>query len=115
MLFHMFIFVLAAVLVFQGVNLLVERSAPSNVVPAEVRPTAPASKGWGSLLVAYGVLLALAALLSLSYPGLAGVLAPMRNLGFGILAGYGLWLVFGRKVNYTPARPAAGEAHGHGH
>jgi hypothetical protein len=38
----------------------------------------------------------------------------MRDIGFAIVAIYGLWLVFGRKVDYTPAKPA-GEAHGHGH
>jgi len=39
---------------------------------------------------------------------------PLRNLGFAGVAVYGLWLIFGRKIDYTPAAPAR-EAHGHGH
>jgi hypothetical protein len=30
----------------------------------------------------------------------------MRTLGFVALALYGLWLVFGRRVDYTPVPPA---------
>ena len=58
--------------------------------------------------------LALAALLSHGYDWLASALAPLRNLGAAAMAVYGLWLVFGRKVDYTSA-PVAPSAHGHGH
>ena len=40
-------------------------------------------------------------------------LAPLRGLGFTLLAVYGLWLVFGRKVDYTPAKVEAGAGHAH--
>jgi hypothetical protein len=114
MLVYVFVYVLAAVLVFQGVNLLVEPNAPAKVVPPEVRPGAVAASRWGRFLVFYGALLALVAIISHSHPALFGALAPMRNLGLAIVALYGLWLVFGRKVDYTPAKPAQ-EAHGHSH
>lgn len=114
MLVYLFVYVLAAVMIFQGVNLLGEQTGPTNVVPDEVRPAGAQASRWGGYLVAFGSLLALIALLSHAYGWLAGTLAPLRNLGFASMAFYGLWLVFGRKVDYTPA-PAAKEAHGHSH
>ena len=114
MLLYLSVYVLAAVLMFQGVNILGEQNTPTGVIPVEVRPaTRPASR-WGGYLVAYGALLALAALLSHGCAWLTSALAPLRNLGFTSMAVYGLWLVFGRKVDYTPAPPSR-EAHGHGH
>jgi len=114
MLLYLSVYVLAAVLLFQGVNLLGELRAPTVVVPPEVRPAPVAAVRWGGFLVTYGALLALAALLSHGYDWLASALAPLRNLGAAAMAVYGLWLVFGRKVDYTPA-PVAPSAHGHGH
>lgn len=113
MLFYLFFYLLAAVLLFQGVQALGEQKAPMGVVPAEVK-TNPARMGlWGGFLIAYGSLLALVGLLSHFNPWFVGALSPLRNLGF--LAGivYGLWLVFGRKVDYTPAPSQAQPEHGH--
>lgn len=114
MLVYLSVYVLAAILIFQGVNLLVEPGAPAKVVPAEVRPAAGPAARWGGFLVTYGALLTLAGLLSHRYDWLVSALAPLRNLGAAAMAVYGLWLVFGRKVDYTPA-PVAPSAHGHGH
>jgi hypothetical protein len=113
MLVYIFVYVLAAVLVFQGVNLLMERHSPTNVVPPEVRPAAAPALWFGVCLVAYGALLALAAIMSHGCPWLAGILPAMRNLGFAGMTIYGLWLIFGRKVNYSPAAAPAGAVHGH--
>ena len=102
MLFYLFFYLLAAVLLFQGVHALAEQKAPMGVVPAEVR-TDPAGAGlWGGFLVALGGMLILTGLLSHGEAWFVGALAPLRALGFLALAGYGLWLVFGRKVDYTP-------------
>ena len=114
MLSYIFVYLLAAVLMFQGVNLLGEQSVPTVVVPGEVRPASVPASRWGGYLVAFGALLAGAALSSLVCPWLAGALPALRNLGFISMAVYGLWLVFGRKVDYTP-QPPSREAHGHGH
>jgi len=112
MLVYISLYVLAAVLIFQGVNLLGEQTSPTNVVPPEVRPAqAPASR-WGGYLVAYGTLLALVGLCSHVCVWLTGALIPLRNLGFASMAVYGLWLVFGRKIDYSPAPPSQ-EAHSH--
>lgn len=114
MLQYLFVYILAAVLLFQGVNLLGEQSSPTQVIPPEVKPAPVPATRWGSYLVAYGTVLALAGICSHVCPWLAGVLVPLRDLGFASLAVYGLWLVFGRKINYTPAPPTQ-DAHGHGH
>jgi hypothetical protein len=114
MLVYVFVYVLAAILIFQGVNLLVEPNAPAKVVPPEVLPAAAPASRWGRFLVCYGSLLAVVAIISHGTPQLFSALVPMRNLGLALVAVYGLWLVFGRKVDYTPAKPAQ-EAHGHSH
>ena len=114
MLAYLSVYLLAAVLVFQGFNLLSETREPTKVVPAEVRQPAAAASPWGNALVAAGVLLALAGLLSHAYGGLKAVLV-LRDIGFLVEIGYGCWLVLSRKVDYTPAPVAHGDSHGHGH
>jgi hypothetical protein len=114
MLVYMSVYILAAVLIFQGANLLVETSEPTKVVPPEVRQPAAAASPWGGALVACGVALVLAGLLSHAYGGLKAVLV-LRDIGFLLEIGYGSWLVLSRKVDYTPAPVAHGDAHGHGH
>jgi hypothetical protein len=114
MLVYLSVYVLAAVLLFQGVNLLVEPGAEDKVVPPEVSPAAAPASRWGGILVTAGAVLTAAGLLSHIWSVLEVALAPLRNLGLVVLAVYGLWLVFGPKVDYTPAPPSE-EAHGHGH
>ena len=114
MLAYLFLYILAAVMIFQGVNLLVERTAAARLVPPELRPGPLSASRWGTFLVSAGAILALAGLLSHRYEFLVPALMPLRNLGLAILAVYGLWLVFGRKVDYRPAAPGP-DAHGHGH
>lgn len=113
MLMHLSVYVLAAMLLFQGVNLLGERKGPTGVVPAEVGPSTRFASVWGGLLVACGCLLALANLASHTVEGLAGIVVDLRGIGFAMLAVYGLCLLFSRKVDYRPAPLAAGDAHSH--
>lgn len=114
MLVYLSVYLLAAVMIFQGVNLLGELRNPTTVVPPEVRPAAVPASRWGVFLTTYGSVLAALAIMSHGCAWLAGGLVPLRNLGFAGVAVYGLWLIFGRKIDYTPAAPAR-EAHGHGH
>jgi hypothetical protein len=112
MLFYISFYVLAAVLIFQGTQLLGELSAPMGVVPAEVKPAPSPASRWGGFLVTYGAAMVITGLLSHGYEYFEGSLGLLRGFGVAIEAGYGLWLVFGRKVDYTPA-PVAADAHGH--
>lgn len=114
MLFYITFYVLAAILLFQGAQLLGELAGhPLNAVPAEVKPTSPLASRWGGLLVAYGIAMAAVGLLSHAYEWLHGALTLLRGVAVGLEVVYGLWLVFGRKVEYVPAPVTSDEAHGH--
>jgi hypothetical protein len=112
MLFLVFYYVLAAVLVFQGVHLLGEREAPMGVVPAELGMAGPGPAWFGRVLTAFGICMAAAGLGSLAWDGLMAALGPLRNVGLLLLAAFALRLVFGRKVDYLPGPlPAASDHH----
>jgi hypothetical protein len=112
MLVYISVYLLAAVMLFQGVNLLAETRNPTIVVPAEVHQPASAAMPWGSTLVAYGTALVLAGLLSHAYGHLSAVVL-LRNVGLLVECAYAAWLVLSRKIDYTPAPVAAGDGHGH--
>jgi hypothetical protein len=105
------LYVLAALLVFQGTQLLGELSAPMGVVPPEVKPNPVAAARFGGFLLTYGAAMAVAALISHGCEWFQGSLTLLRGFGVAIEAAFGLWLVFGRKVDYTPAPVQAGHDH----
>jgi len=109
--FYIPFYVLAAVLIFQGVQLLGEVSAPLGVVPAEVKLVPTPAGRWGGFLVTFGAAMVLAGLLSHGYPWFEGTLGLLRGTGLVIEALFGLWLIFGRKVDYVPAKQAGEPAH----
>jgi hypothetical protein len=115
MLSYLVLYVLAAILVFQGVQLLGELSSPLGVVPPEVKPAGGSAARWGGFLVTFGVAMALAALLSHMIARFQGALEPLRVGALAIEGLFGLWLVFGRKVDYTPVPVTDGGAHAQGH
>lgn len=111
---YVFYYAMAAILLLQGTQLLGELGTPLGTVPAEVKPEPGYAAKFGGFLAAYAVAMTAAGLLSHAYPWFLGSL---RLLLGGAVAGeivFGLWLVFGRKVDYTPA-PVAADDHGHGH
>jgi hypothetical protein len=114
MLVYLSVYLLAAVLIFQGFNLLTETCEPTKVIPAEVRQPADSARPWACALVACGTVLVAAGLLSHAYGGRQAVVM-LRNVAFLVEIGYGCWLVLSRKVDYTPAPVAHGDSHGHGH
>ena len=111
MLFYISFYVLAAILVFQGTQLLGELSGPLSVVPPETKPVPAAAARIGGFLVTYGAAMAVAGLLSHCYAYFQGPIDLLRGVGVLVEAVFGLWLVFGRKVDYTPA--PSQEAHAH--
>ena len=113
MLFYLSIYALAAILLFQGVHALGEQGSPMGVIHAEVKTNPGPASFWGGFLVVYATVLILVGLASHAWEWYAPALAPLRGVGFGVLAAYGLWLVFGRKVDYTPAPIVHGAGHDH--
>lgn len=114
MLFLVFYYLLAAVLIFQGAHFLGEQTQPLGTVPEEVGQAKPSSERWGGYLVAYGALMVVCGILSPTYDVLQPALAPLRTLGFLSLILFAAWVVFkGRSIVYlgTPAE----DDHGHGH
>jgi hypothetical protein len=103
MLFLAFYSVVSAALLFQGIQLLGSRGTTMGVVPPEVVPGSGALFTWGLILTLGGILLGLLGLLTLASDGLDTWLAPARNIGLALEGLYGLWLVFGRRIDYRPA------------
>ncbi|WP_306602265.1 hypothetical protein [Geothrix sp. 21YS21S-2] len=111
MLFYISLYVLAAILLFQGTQLLGELSEPREALPSEVRPGPSWAARWGGFLVTYGAAMILAGILSHPYEWFQGSLGLLRGFGVAIEVLFGLWLVFGRKVDYAPAPGAPAPAH----
>ena len=111
MLFYLSFYVLAAILIFQGTQMLGELSGPLSVVPAETKPAPSPAARFGGFLLTYGAAMVLTGLLSHEFDWFQGSLALLRGAGVAVEAVFGLWLVFGRKVDYTPA--PSQEAHAH--
>jgi len=112
MLFYISLYVLAAILLFQGTQLLGELSNPLGTVPVEVKPAPAPAARFGGFLLTFGAALAICGILSHAYGYFEGPLVLMRGAGIVVEALFGLWLVFGRKIDYTPA-PVRHDAHGH--
>lgn len=114
MLFLMFFYILAAILVFQGLHLFSEISEPLGTVPEEVAQATVSSQRWGAYLMAYGGLMALCGLLSIGTPYFLSALKPLQGFALLSLGAFGAWVVFkGRTIEYmgTPAEDDHGHAH----
>lgn len=111
---YTFFYLVAAVLVFQGTHAFGEQSEPMGVVPEEVAQDAGKARLRGAILAAYGYLSLLAALLSHAWTGLQAALPGMMAVGLGLMAAYGLYVIFfSRLVEYlgVPAAPAKHDHH----
>ena len=111
MLFYVFYYVLASVMVFQGVQQLGERSDPLGVVPQEVVQQDRFHSFWGWYLVSFGLLAGAVGLLSHAFPGAARLLRVLLWEGLGSVAVFGLAVIFGgRKISYL-GKPTANAGH----
>jgi hypothetical protein len=115
MLFLVFYYLLAAVMIFQGLHFYAEKSQPLGTVPEEVGQEPAVSERWGGYLVTYGALMAVCGFLSHRYVYFGTALKPLLSLGLLSMILFGAWVVFkGRTVEYL-GTAAADEDHGHGH
>jgi hypothetical protein len=115
MLFQVFYFILFLVLLFQGTHVAGEVKTPLGTLPEEVGQNPVASARWGIALIASGLLGSILGLLGYGSPTLSAARPALLAAGLGILALYGLWVIFlGRKAEFI-GKPAVGGNHGHGH
>ena len=113
MIFLVFYFILFVVLIFQGTHVAGEVKTPLGTLPEEVGQNPVAAARWGILLITVGFMGSLLGLLSFRYPVLAAARPAGFAAGVGILALYGLWVVFlGRKAEFM-GKPAVTDSHGH--
>lgn len=118
MLFLVFYYVLAAVLIFQGLHFYGEHTQPLGTVPEEVGQEKSSSGVWGGYLATYGGLMVLCGVSSHYYAFFTPALGPLRTLGVLSLMAFGAWVVFkGRRVEYlgTSAALADHAEADHGH
>lgn len=112
-LFYTLHYVLAAVLVFQGVQQIEEQRAPMGVLPQEVVQKAPFHVFWGWTLLGLGGFAAVLGLGSHAAPGIGPLLVAVDWVELLAVAVFGFSLVFlGRRVEYL-GKPSAPVEHGH--
>jgi len=112
---YVFAYILAAVLLFQGLHLFQETEAPLGTLPEEAAQATGASQKWGAALMTWACFALGTGLLSHAYAWFASAVLPMRNVGLILLAAYGAWVVFaGRSVEFM-GKPSADDHHGHDH
>jgi len=113
MIFLVFYFSLFVVLIFQGTHIAAEVKTPLGTMPEEVGQNPVAAARWGILLITIGFFGSVVGLLGFVSPGLVAIRTAIFGLGLGVLALYGLWVIFlGRKPEFM-GKPA--DDHGHGH
>jgi hypothetical protein len=111
---YTFFYLVSAVLVFQGTHAFGEQTGPMGVVPEEVAQESGKARLRGGILAAYGYLSLLVALLSHAYTGIQTILPGLMAVGLGLMAVYGLYVIFfNRKVEYVgvSAEPAHHDHH----
>lgn len=104
-------FALFLVLIFQGAHLAGEVKSPLGTLPEEVGQSPAAASRWGVLLVAVGLGGCLLGLLSFRSPALASARPALLLLGLGILALYGLWIIFLARKPEFMGKPTVTDGH----
>lgn len=115
MLFLVFYFTLFVILVFQGTHLVGEVKTPLGTLPEEIGQNPVAAARWGVLLITIGFLGSALGLLGFRYPAMTALRPACFALGLGVLALFGVWVIFlGRKAEFM-GKPTVADDPGHGH
>jgi len=115
MIFLVFYFILFIVLIFQGTHIAGEVKTPLGTLPEEVGQNPVAAARWGILLISIGFFGSALGLLGFLSPGVAAARPAFLIVGLGVMALYGLWVIFlGRKPEFI-GKPAVADDHSHGH
>ncbi len=110
---YTFFYTVAMVLVFQGTHVFGEQSAPMGVVPEEVTQDPGRARLRGLVLASFGYLSLGAGLLSHFYPAIQPILPSIMALGLGLMAVYGLCVIFFNRVVKYQGVSAAPIHHDH--
>ena len=114
MLFLVFYYLLAAILIFQGLHFYGEQTQPLGTVPEEVTQSRPVSERWGGYLMGYGALMVACGLASHWYSFFPPALGAIRAMGVLSLILFGAWVIFkGRTIEYLGAPAEDDHAHAH--
>lgn len=113
MLLYLFFYLSAAILMFQGTQLLGEQREPLGVVPTEVAQDPSRAGVWGGFLLTVGALSIAFGLWGHFSPVLRLYLDRVLALDLLVMLAYGIYVIFfNRKVDYL-GKPAADHGHGH--
>jgi hypothetical protein len=108
---YVFLFIVASVLLFQGIQLIGEQNTPLGVVPSEVALPEKAARRWGERLVGFGGMSFLIGALSFPYPSLHQYLVPTIIVDGCALAIFALYLIFfAPRVDYI-GKPTKDDHH----
>ena len=113
MLFLVMYFILAFILVFQGLHLAGEQKEPLGTLPEEVGLPAPKSFAWGAFLMTWGGLAIVFGLLGFQWDYFVSMRPAVFGLGWIILAVYAAWVVFAARRIVYMGTPSADDGHGH--
>jgi hypothetical protein len=116
MLFLIFYFVLASVLLFQGLHMVGEVKSPLGTVPEEVGQEPARATAWGTFLLTFAVLALVVGVLGFALPFFESLRPAIFSLGSLGLVVFGAWVIFmGRTVNFigTPSVDHGHDDHGH--
>ena len=111
MLFCVFYYLVAAILLFQGTQLLGERRHPMGVVPQELADAPRPALFWGLLLVIVGGAAVLLGLANQIFGLFDSFLRIVLGLGLALMGLYGLKLILGPKIAYQAASSAEQDHH----
>lgn len=115
LLFYVFYYLVAVVVIFQGAQVLGEQRSPLGVVPEEVAQKPARARAWGLALVGLGALDILVGLLShrFAWHGTFPLWCLLYT-SLALVGAYGFYVIFlSRKVAYI-GKPSA-PSHGHHH
>jgi hypothetical protein len=111
MLTYVFLFIIAAILIFQGTQLIGEINDPLGSVPAEVALPENAARRWGERLIGFGGITLLLGFLSFAIPRLSELFLPVMAIDALALGFFKLYLIFlGPRVDYM-GKPTEGGHH----
>lgn len=110
---YTFFYIVAVLMVFQGTHAFGEQDAPMGVVPEEVAQEPDRARLRGTVLAGFGYLCLTAGMLSHFYPAIQLILGPAMVAGLGLMAVYGLCVLFFNRVVKYQGVSAAPSHHDH--